>query len=118
MNLSTYLVDETCVGDCGGQEKIAVNNLNLILRALDAQIAHILLVGKENQYDPAKYHEIMNSVRPYWLNKKDTLLNLTERDIQEYVENVCATNTTVVCDKNVCSTFHLNELEIMNVVAR
>jgi hypothetical protein len=116
MNLSTYLVDETGVGDCAGQEKIIANNLNLILYALDAQIAHILLMGKETHYDPAKYHEIMSGVWPHWRNKKDVLLNLAERDIQEYVEDVCAKNTTVVCDKNVCSIFHLNELELMNAV--
>ena len=113
MTLTTYLVDEKGVGDCDGQEAIVVNNLNLIHHALDAQIAHILLLGKENHYDPVKYHEIMDGVWPYWRNKKDVLLNLTERDIQEYVENICATHTTVVCDKNVCSIFHLNELELM-----
>ena len=114
MNLYNYIARQDTVGDCDGDEQAVAHNLNRIYRALDVRIGQLLVVGKEDAYDPDKYDEIMREVwRDWgntWGNKKETLLVLTDEQIERYVEAVCAKHTVVVCAKNVCAEYALNEL--------
>ncbi|MEO6696894.1 MAG: hypothetical protein ABIN45_02715 [Gammaproteobacteria bacterium] len=89
MNLSKYLVDVNDVGDWGGQEQPAADNLNRIYHALDLRICPIIIVGDERQWDPKLYGEIMSHVWGDWM-RKDMLLNLTDEQIREYVESQAA----------------------------
>ncbi len=86
MDLNKYLVDASTVGDYGGREQLATDNLNRIYKALNLRISPILIVGKEKQWDPELYDEIMSHVRDAWTNK-DRLLALTDEQIDEYVES-------------------------------
>ena len=89
MDLNKYLVDASNVGDWGGDEQLAADNLNRIYKALDLRITPLLIVGKEQQWDPELYDEIMSHVRDAWMNK-DRLLKLTEEQIKNYVESQAA----------------------------
>lgn len=86
MNLSKYLVDVNDVGDWGGHEQTAADNLNRIYHTLDLRISPILIVGDERQWDPKLYGEIMSHVWGDWM-RKDTLLNATDEQIREYVDS-------------------------------
>lgn len=113
MNLTNYLVDARSVGDWGGQEHVVANNLNRIYRELDSRVYHLLMVGLEGYYDPGKYHSMMDEVWGHWENKKEVLINLTDKQIQEYIDDVSIKNTLIVCAQDVCSEYTLNELEMM-----
>ncbi|MEO5574519.1 MAG: hypothetical protein ABIR48_08585 [Gammaproteobacteria bacterium] len=114
MNLNKYIAYHDTVGNCDGHEHLVAHNLNRIYRALDARIGQLLVVGKEDAYDPDKYDEVMRGVwRDWgntWGNKKEALLDLTDGQIERYVEGVCAQHTVIVCAKNVCAEYALNEL--------
>ena len=89
MNLSKYLVAVNDVGDWGGQEQLAADNLNRIYHALDLRICPIIIVGDERQWDPRLYGEIMSHVWGDWM-RRDTLLSITNEQIREYVDSQAA----------------------------
>lgn len=89
MDLNKYLVDASTVGNWGGQDQLAADNLNRIYKALHLRISPILIVGKEKQWDPELYDNIMSHVRDTWMDK-DRLLALTDEQIEEYVESQAA----------------------------
>lgn len=89
MDLNKYLVDADNVGDWGGDEQRAADNLNRIYKAIDLRITPLLIVGKEHQWDPELYDEIMSHVQASWINK-DRLLALTDEQIEAYVESQAA----------------------------
>ena len=86
MDTNKYLVDASTVGDYGCCGQLAADNLNRIYKALHLRISPILIVGKEEQWDPEFYDEIMSHVRDAWMDK-DRLLSLTDEQIDEYVES-------------------------------
>lgn len=113
MNLNQYLVDASLMGNCGGQEQRAADNLNRIYRELDSRIYHTLVVGLEGHYDPDKYDKMMNDVWTDWRDRADELIALTDEQIHAYVDNVCATNTVILCARDICNKYTVDELELM-----
>lgn len=89
MELNKYLVDVNAMCNWDGQDQLAADNLNRIYHALDLRLSPILIVGNERQWDPKLYDEIMSHVRDDWTNK-DRLLNLTDEQIEEYVQSRAA----------------------------
>ncbi len=89
MDLNKYLVDVTAMCSWDGQDQLAADNLNRIYHALDLRIGPILIVGGERQWDPKLYDEVMGHVRDDWTSK-DRLFNLTDEQIEEYVESRAA----------------------------
>ncbi|MDA1107336.1 MAG: hypothetical protein O2845_02925 [Proteobacteria bacterium] len=90
MNLSKYLVNASTVCSWDGENQRAADNFNRIYHALDMRISPVLIIGKEPQWDPELYNEIMSRVRDDWMRKKDMLLKLTDEQIAEYVESQAA----------------------------
>lgn len=115
MNMNKYIASAKTVGECQGDEKVVADSLNRIYRTLDARVGHLLLTGKEAVYDPEMYDEVMRGVwRDWgncWGNRKESLLTLTDEQIHRYADSVCAKFTVVLCAKDVCAEYDLNELE-------
>jgi hypothetical protein len=87
MDLNKYLVDANTVGDWDDNNQLAADNLNRIYQTLHLRIGPVLIVGKERLWDPELYDEIMSQVRDDWMNR-DKLLNLTDEQIDKYVESL------------------------------
>ncbi|HLA74511.1 MAG TPA: hypothetical protein VJM76_01190 [Gammaproteobacteria bacterium] len=88
MNITNYLVTARAVGDCGGEEQRVADNLNRVYHALDSRIEPVLIVGHEALYDPELYHEIMSGVWRDLSSRKEALLDITDADIEAYVDDV------------------------------
>lgn len=89
MNLNKYLVTAHGVSrwdDRDQRDQMVANNINRIYHALDLRIGPILITGDERHWNEDLYHKIMGDVRGDWSCKIDKLLNITDEQIQEYVE--------------------------------
>ncbi|MBI3343281.1 MAG: hypothetical protein HY028_00095 [Gammaproteobacteria bacterium] len=90
MDLNRYLVNASTVCNWDGQDQLAADNLNRIYHALDLRICPVLIMGTEPHWDPDLYDKIMGQVRGDWLDQRDRLLNVTDEQIQDYVESRAA----------------------------
>lgn len=79
VNLNNFLADETSVGDWGGKERVAADNLNKIYEAVYA--------AADNNINDDELTQILQRVFDDW-GSDALLLTLTHRHIDKYVNEV------------------------------